>query len=271
MRILITGSHGFIGSALKHHLTDQGHEIQGLDRHLLYAPHALQGLLTAFNPHGIIHTASYGNLASQIEPHDIVVANVLLLHTLLEASKTVPYQFFLNFSSSSVTLPTQTLYAQTKAMGEQVSTFFARVYDKPIVNIRPYSVTGVGEHPEHLIPTLIRAAYSGEVIQFAPTPVHDFIDISDFCTAIDTVIANIASLVGVPIDIGTGSMTTNSKVLDLVESTTQRKINVQEVTQFRTYDTKYWRANPVQLFRHNWTPKKDIRQIIKEMVYDYPI
>ena len=174
MNVFLTG-HGFIATALKNHLEKRGHIVYQPDRARLYDKAYLGTYFETHLTDIIIHTAAYGNMTSQSAPYDTVLANIVALHNLLEASKNTPYVAFINFSSSSVLLPIQTLYSTTKSMGETLASYYAQ--EKPIVNVRPYSVTGIGEQKEHLIPTLIDAACTGHEVPFVRGAKHDFIDI----------------------------------------------------------------------------------------------
>lgn len=271
MNIFLTG-HGFIATALKRHFEGQGHSVYIPERkHITtispYSGDILARFFDTHQPDVIIHTSAYGNMSTQADPYQTIRANVLLLHRLLEVSKDIPYKAFINFSTSAIQLPTQTLYSTTKAMGEQLSTFYAKTYSKPIVNVRPYSVTGVGEQEAHLIPTLIRAAYTGEEVPFVPEPTHDFIDIDDVVKGIVKVIDNPAPYMAEPVNLGTGHAYSNREVLDVVQRVTGREVHIRETAEaYRPYDALYWVAPWGFLSEH-----KSLEQIIKEMVAAHPI
>lgn len=270
--IAISGSHGFIGSNLMRSLEAEGHVVKRIWRDNLYTIDYLKKYLLENKVTDIIHCAAAGNSAHGFtHPSLILEANFTLLHNLLLASKDVPLQSFINFSTSAIQLPTQTLYSVTKAMGEKLSTFYATTYQQPIVSVRPFSVTGIGEQESHLIPTLIRAAYSGQSMPFVPDPVHDFIDIADLTRAISHIITNAALLGGSAIDIGTGLATPNLAVKDIVEHVTKRNIVTEEIATMRSYDTQNWQADTQRLSTLGFQPEKLLIDSITEMVAAYPI
>ena len=241
MRCLVSGSSGFLGQALCKELTKQGHSVQALPRDWKK--------VADFD--WLFHLATFGNMYRHSGREEIFNANVVRSFALLEATKNRKYEKFVYISSSSVTLPVQTLYSACKKAVEAL----IESYDKPIIIIRPYSVTGVGEQKEHLIPTLIDAAFTGKIIPFVPEPVHDFIDIEDVVKVI------IEAQEGI-ISVGSGIGYSNFDVLRLVEKVIGREIKTEIVNSMRKYDTTNW-VSP-QNFSH-----KPLEQSIREMVEEY--
>jgi nucleoside-diphosphate-sugar epimerase len=195
----------------------------------------------------------------------MLFANVCALHYLLESSKNIPYKAFINFSTSAIGLPVQSLYSTTKVMGEKLSTFYATMYSKPIVNVRPYSVTGVGEQEAHLIPTLIRAAHSEETVPFVPEPVHDYIDIEDLVRLVTYIIDNVDSVAPI-CHLGSSVSVSNADVLRIVEKVTGRNVSTKRVDSMRSYDSTDWVAPGSQLFE-----MKPLERSIREMVEVYKL
>jgi nucleoside-diphosphate-sugar epimerase len=136
----------------------------------------------------------------------------------------------------------------------------------PICIIRPFSVTGVGEQKEHLIPTLIRAALYGEKMDFVKEPVHDFIDVQDVARGMVNLAINQARGI---FELGTGKGTSNQEVLELVEKITKKHINAHPVSSMRPYDNAGWVSTNFKSRSYGWLPKKSLEDSIKEMVKAY--
>jgi len=200
----------------------------------------------------IFHLSSYGNMYQHDNRKEIFKANVANTFSLLEATRNMDYKKFVYISSSSVLLPKQTLYSSCKSACEEL----IQSYDKPIVIIRPFSITGVGEQPEHLIPTLIDAAFTGKTIPFVPEPVHDFIDVEDVVRAM------VELEQGGIYEVGSGVSRTNEQVKAEVEFVTGKKINTNIVKNLREYDHSDWQS------KSDWLTKT-LTQTIKEMVQAY--
>ena len=242
----IFGSSGFIGSHLikrlkqlefnviEHH-HDQEYDIKETDY--------------------IFYLSSYGNHYDQTDPHEIVKSNITDLYDLLKITKDIDYKGFFHFSSSSVTLKTQTIYSDCKFIAEVICKQFQTKYRKPIVSLRPYSVWGRGDTEKHLIPTLIRSALTGEEIDFDPHPYHDWIHIDPFIDAVIKVMDNVEKIQS-PISIGSGVQLSNLEVKECVERMLNKKVNIRDIRKLRSYDTDHWVANVKPLIELGWTPPK---------------
>jgi nucleoside-diphosphate-sugar epimerase len=208
--------------------------------------------------------SSYGNLASQTDEDMIYKANIEDLLKILGQIKDFKFKSFVFMSSSSVMLKTQTTYSRCKRAAEEILLAFMEKHDLPVCIIRPFSVTGVGEQPEHLVPTLLRATTTGETVNFVSGAVHDFIDVSDVVSGILSLSEHGARGI---YQLGTGVSTTNQQVLDLVEEVTGKKVNINLVESLRAYDTDYWVNNNFKARGYGWLPTKTLKQSIKEQ-YD---
>ena len=262
----ISGSNGFIGQHLMKRLKQAEINPVPILRNYLFDIKLLNQFLYEKKIDYIIHLAAYGNHYNQQEDFKTIFSNIMGLANLLEASKGIEYKGFINFSSSSAGLSYETLYSATKGSGERIAKAFVNKYDKPIVSVRPFTVIGKGDNPDHLISKLINSCIEGNHIQFIPHPVHDYIGVSDFCDAILLIMEQINELKGETIDIGTGTQTSNQEILEIVESLTDKPANVNIVEEMRTYDTDKWVANPSRIIQLGWRQNQTIRQIIKEII-----
>lgn len=275
-RILMTGSSGFFGARLRKRLSQEQYQIMGIEHQDL---DKLKELVVSFNPDIIFHLAAYGNYHFQEDIRKIYQVNVMNLLYLLEASDGVDYKVFINIGTSSEygkkhdpmketdKLNPETFYAASKAAGTFLAKVWAIQKDKSIITIRPFSITGVGEQEHHLIPALIRSCLYGERMEFAPEPVHDFIDIDDLIDGIFLLIEHIGECKGEVFNIGTGRQYSNQEVREMVEGVTGKKAEVKILDGIRNYDTiRKWVADNSKLRSLGWEPKKDLEQSIREMV-----
>jgi len=250
----ISGSGGFIGSHLQKRIKATP------------IPHTELSTITLEPFENFYFLSSYGNMATHKEDLDIYQANVIdLVHILSESMKS-RFKSFVYISTSSVKLRTQTMYSRSKRAAEETLLSFMEKYNRPICIIRPFSVTGVGEQKEHLIPTLIRSCMTGELVNFVPEPTHDYIDVDDVVEGI----INLSSRGSRGIfELGTGKSCTNAQVLELVEKATGKKANINIVSSMRSYDNDNWVSLNFRSRGWGWLPKKSLEQSIVEMVKDY--
>lgn len=221
------------------------------------------------NPDYIIHCAAYGNMYEQENELECIKANVNNLANMLFSSHHIHYKAFINFSTSSVGLPYETMYSATKASGEKIVKAYVNKHNKPVCSVRPFTVVGPGEQKEHLIPTLIRRAILKEPVFFVKDPVHDFIHIKDLCRAIQIILDKIDKAQGKTIDIGRGVSVKNEYIKTLVEQYTEKTIKTNEVQSMRPYDNLNWKADTTVLKSFGWVPEYDVTEIIREMVEYY--
>jgi nucleoside-diphosphate-sugar epimerase len=195
----------------------------------------------------VVHLAAYGNHSFQQEPEKIIKANIIDLGGLAHAAQKNNVVKFYNISSSSVTLPVQTMYSASKMFGE---TMINALKDERFVNVRPYSVYGIGEADHRFIPTVIRHLESGETMKLATQPCHDWICVEDFVSA----------MFGGYEEIGTGYSHSNKAIVEMLENISGKKLNFEEAN-FRDYDNFSWRCK-------KGVPHRSIYEGLKQ-TYEY--
>lgn len=205
--------------------------------------------------------STYGNMAHHEDPLQILEANIVHPRYVIESilAKKLHCESFVFTSSSSVLLPVLTQYSVTKRAAEEM----LQSTSLPYCIVRPYTVTGVGEQKEHLIPTLIRSCMEGYSMEFVPDATHDYVDVEDVVDAI--LILSKKKSKGI-FELGRGVAVTNQEVLDIVEQITGRKANIKVVEQLRDYDTKEWFCKTEG---ERWPQLKTLKQSIIEMVNAY--
>lgn len=236
----VTGANGFVG---KHLMA----KLPGAEP----IPHALTQMPLVSRT---FFLSTYGNLHEHNDRSQMILANVADAYRMLKVTK----DFFVYFSSSSVTLPVQTPYSRTKRAGEEI----VLASGVPAAIIRPFSITGCGEQPQHLIPTLIRSCMTGQSMPFVPSAVHDFIDVEDLVTEVLDIADGKTPAI---FEIGSGVPYTNDQVKMIVEDVCGKPANVLIVPSLRKYDNKDWFCKSGSPTR----PSKSLFTSVKEMVEAY--
>jgi GDP-4-dehydro-6-deoxy-D-mannose reductase len=207
MRVLVTGSHGFVGRWLCRHLRDQGDEVFEFRQDLnLCDRGSLEQALRAMEVDVCYHLAALSHVgASWSDPelyyHNNVVSTANLVLGLANLSR--PPRF-LHVSSSEVYgrvdtshLPiteSQQLcpvspYAASKAASEiaALQAWYGR--GMPVVVVRPFNHTGPGQSSDYLVPALVsrlievRAKRLGSLTVGNVTARRDFMDVRDVVRA----------------------------------------------------------------------------------------
>ncbi len=222
---------GFIGTALSNYLHERGNECIGLQRETLINYNELLDQFTFHKPDYIVHLAAYGNHSFQQDPQLIYKVNIGNMFRMIEASRWIDYKKFYNISSSSVTLSIQTFYSSSKAAAENIVNIYRDALNKPIVNVRPYSVYGPGEAPFRFIPKIIYCLLRGSQMVVDKNATHDWIYIDDF----------IKAMLAGETEIGTGIKTSNKEIVQILEDISGKKLNYVP-GKFREYDNDNWVA-----------------------------
>ncbi len=242
---IVTGASGFIGR----------HLMEKLDGKPLGHEEIVPG--HSYDSRNLFFLSTYGNMAHHSNYRMMVEANVLNVITVINRFK----GWICYMSSSSVNLPVQTPYSRTKRAAEEI---LQSLLELKSCIVRPYSVTGVGEQKEHLIPTLIRSCMEGEPMDFVPDATHDFVDVEDVVSGL-LILSKIEAR-GI-YEFGNRVAVTNDKVKQLVEEITGKKANIRQYCgQLRDYDDQNWCC---QIPNDYWQPTKSLRQSITQMVEQY--
>ncbi len=202
MKVLITGSAGFVGGHVHQVLRDRGHEVvtdagvhdEGLDLsdHLV-----ADALIAGHLPDAVIH------LAARVEPkddvwHDVMRSNQLSTLRLLEAVRRhAPASHVVVASSSAVYGPVPrernpvreteplrpaTMYGASKAAVEAVASAFASA-DVRVTIVRPFNTIGPGGDRRSALVQwtrqLLNLETQGTAAVFRCGPLNTFRDLTD--------------------------------------------------------------------------------------------
>ena len=211
----LTGSNGFLAKHIEKYLIAKGEIVICHQRD--------KGFDRVSNCDVIINCQAYGNHHDQKLIGETIKANCIDLMDLLMACEN---QKIYNISTSSIGLRVQTPYSLTKHLGEMICNNSG----KNVVNVRPYSLFGEGDNPNHLIPTIIRHLHSGETMQLVTEPTHDYIYVDDFIEAMFEGYT----------EIGSGKSYTNLEIVKLLEKISGKSLNFVQVERMREYDNEHW-------------------------------
>ena len=259
MKVYLLGE-GVIGTRLKKEL------VSSLPLDYTHIPHDKISTTKLEDFDYLFFLSTYGNMYSHDDEDKMFQANITDLINILVEAKKHPFKSFVYMSSSSVKLRRPTTYSRLKKAGEEILLSQMDKYHLPILIVRPFSVTGVGEQKEHLIPTLIDSCFTGKLVNFVPEPKHDYIDVSDLVKGILNL--STQGVKGI-YEFGSGVSYSNQEVLDIVEKVTKKKANINVVDSMRSYDTTDWKSTNFKARGYGWLPKYTLEDSIKEMVKAY--
>jgi nucleoside-diphosphate-sugar epimerase len=207
VRVLVTGSLGFVGRHLVPRLAAAGHAVTGRDRDLdVTDPAALAPALAAIAPEAVIHLAAQASVAAAEADEELAFrVNVDGSRCLMEAiSHSAPRARLVWVGSGEVyglagpgqppfsedaPLAPRSVYARSKACADAIAAeYAARGLD--VVRVRPFSHTGPGQSDAYVLAGFARQA--AEIAAGLREPrlrvgnldsVRDFLDVEDVATA----------------------------------------------------------------------------------------
>ena len=157
MRILVTGSSGFIGSRLVEHLRSQGHEVHEYDiRSSLKFPAEKVDL--------VYHLASHVNAFASVAEPNQALENVEILYKVLEWMR-MSGSLGIIFSSSREVYSGCNPYGASKVAGEAFIRAYCQAYGMAGVSARLANVYGPGNLGHRFIEATIMQARNGDKIK----------------------------------------------------------------------------------------------------------
>ena len=269
MKILLTGSSGFIGSALKRLLEDEGIEVipfdikdSTLDDVRDFS--ALRSKVLDIN--GIVHLAAVSRVKIAHEnPLECVNTNIRGIINVLESARLIRtdnnYPWVIFGSSrevygESAILPVNesstrkaiNVYGVSKLSGEELCKVYSENYGLKIRVLRFSNVyTGKNDHLDRVIPKFILQAFNDEdlIINGTGEEIFDFTYIDDTIQGIWGCVQEIEreSHLFDDFNISTGIPITLKQLADTIVEKTQSK-SIVEFTKPRSYDVNKFYASP---------------------------
>ena len=238
MKILLTGSEGFIGKNLQSFLKDQ-HQLICLDKKL---GNDLINCDLDYDVDLVIHLAGLSGVRQSLDnPVDYWTNNVIGSHRIFEKFKD---KKILYASSSTANEPWRNPYAMSKFYMEQIAP-------ENSLGMRFTTVYGPGGRENMLIPKLIK----NDVSYINVDHFRDFIHVEDLMIAIKILIKNDVN--NKVIEIGTGS---SINLLDLLD---KLNMTIEDKRMGTMFERKNNKASIQVLKDLGWSAKTDLIEYIK--------
>ena len=295
-KILITGSKGLIGSALKKRLYNLGFQVKGMDNsypinHLEYGDIQDIQLLKklVYECSGIIHLAGVSRvIAGETNPSLCWSLNVNSTQKLLEIAKNSPNNPWVIYASSREVygqqekLPVKenaplfplNIYAKSKLAAEELMLSYRKT-GLQVAIIRFSNVYGSPyDHSDRVIPAFCKTAAFGGIIRIdGAHNTFDFTYIDDVITGIVKVIGKLQSgCFDLPIlHFSSGQGTTLLQVATLVKSISDQQIEFLHASS-RSFDVSTFYGDPSLANKVlDWRTKINIKEGISRLVEDFKI
>ncbi len=265
MKILLTGSEGFIGSHLTEKLVKLGHKVkctvlynsfnnygwlENIDKKILNEIEICFGDIRDFsfvkksakNCEAIIHLAALiGIPYSYTSPKSYIDTNIVGTLNVLEAAKELNVKKLIHTSTSEVygsakfipiteehPLNGQSPYAASKIAADQIANSYHLSYGIPLITLRPFNTFGPRQSLRAIIPTIIsQILNNAKIIKLGDLkPTRDFLYVSDTVSAFVSAL-NSNKMNGETINIGSGSEISVKNLTQLILKAVNKSIKVK--------------------------------------------
>ncbi|MFC2094599.1 NAD-dependent epimerase/dehydratase family protein [Bacteroidota bacterium] len=277
MKILITGSSGFVGKYLVSALNKKGHSLIKAD--------ITDGIdLTDWNQvkkikkFDIVYHLAAISYVPQSYKDPGIFYNINLISTLNILELCRLYNAKMIFASSYVygkpkylpineEHPVEAInpYAESKIIGERLCSAYNRDFGIDTVIVRPSNIYGKGLNENFLIPTIIKQIPSGKIILKDPRPKRDFIFISDLIEFYTKIIeTNISNEI---INCGSGISYSVEDITNMVAQMLKYKIEVvfnKSDRKIEVMETVYNIEKAKKLL--NWKPRTPLKKGLSGLI-----
>lgn len=291
MKILVTGSTGFVGRHLIPKLKGAGHEIAEITIELDVS-YKLFGNSTfkievsenqvefvreveIFNPDIVIHLASYLTSADDYNTLEkLLHVNIRFFCRLLDALKNCDLKLFINtgtfaeyLKGDGVFNPAY-LYSATKTASRSFLNYYSKVYNFKQITVVPYTIYGGNDMQKKIVDIIFDSLDNTAPLDLTPgNQVLDFIhveDVSDFFLEVLDYINSIANCT--TFQLGTGYGYTLKDLVEIMEAQTGMNANINwGGKKYRPQDVMFATANiSKQYHLFKWKAKVSLKEGVEK-------
>ncbi|CDK40714.1 NAD(P)-dependent oxidoreductase [Halorubrum sp. AJ67] len=290
VRVLVTGSSGFIGMNLCTHLVEEGYEVHGADieppefEHPSSVEERRVDLLSEPelpDVDVIVHLAAHSQVQSVVEDSNRAIENLKMTRHVLEeavrmgadvvnASSRDVYGSAIRPSEDEVSPDSPNGYAASKLGGEALANAYAQNHDIRVVSLRLANVYGPKDTNRRVIPIFASRAAAGEKLKvFGEGKLLDFIHVDDVCDAIVAAMNRIDVADGESFNVGSGDGTPLKDVARMVSEIVDEcpgwELDEDRSGDVSRYVSDNSKANSVLGFE----PKKPIEEELEDTIKWY--
>ena len=288
MKILVTGSTGFVGRNLIPKLIENGHQILEITRSVeksknLFGLKTLKVKITNnhklfarkisdFEPEIVIHLASYLSAADDYGTMmNLINSNITFLTRLLDSISKVNLKLFINTGTCAEyktggenILEPAYLYSATKTASRSFIDYYSKTFNFKQFTVIPYTIYGGHDSQKKIIDYFYDSISSNQNLDFSPGfQKLDFIHINDIISLYVHLINNYELIPNKQyIYAGTGVGTSLRDLAKLIEKSTESKLKINWGGKaYRPNDIMDATANiKLNDFEPNWHYKIDLEE-----------
>jgi nucleoside-diphosphate-sugar epimerase len=278
MKIVVTGSNGFIGSYLTPYLKKNNQNVIEISRNNGYNICDKSTLENIKEADVIVHLAAKTFVPESFEnPYDFYDINFKSTLNALELSRKLNAKFILMSSYSygepeyipideKHPLKPHNPYSQSKLISEDLSKSYARDFGVNIIAFRAFNIYGPNQSEQFLIPEIYKHIQKGKVVLKDPRPKRDYIHILDVISALNKAI--LSDIKGFNIyNLGTGISYSVEDIVNVFKKLVPYNFEVEFKNEYRKNEVLNTVADIHKIsIDFDWTPKISIEQGIQTII-----
>ena len=267
MKILLTGSSGFIGSHLSNFFSKKNIQYFKVSKSEGYDLLDWDKLKNLPKSDIIVHLAAYTFVPDSFEnPRNYYKNNIIITLNILELARI--WKAKVIFMSSYCYGPPKYIpvdenhsirphnpYSQTKWMSEDLCKAYSRDFDLSVIAFRLFNVYGPNQKGNFLIPELMRKIKSNKKIKLKdPRPKRDYIHVNDVVIAIYKALNK--DFTGFnEFNLGTGKSISVREITEIIQNKKGLDLQVEFTNQFRKGEVLNSVADISKLSNYlSWSP-----------------
>lgn len=278
MKVVVTGSSGFIGSRLVKKLRQLEHEVIEVDTRQGIDILNFEQMLSIDKFDALVHLAAMSFVPLSFEkPRDFYHLNVNGVINGLELCRLHNARFI--FSSSYVYGKPKYLpidenhpldgfnpYAETKIIGEEICENYFKHFNVSSIILRPFNIYGPNQNESFLIPSILKQAKTGKIKLLDPYPKRDFIYVDDVVNAFKLAIES-TKIEFNQFNIGFGTSYSVNDVVEIVNQLYNGTLTIEYSNEKRKNEVTETVADIIKTKKAlKWSPKISLLEGIKRMI-----
>jgi nucleoside-diphosphate-sugar epimerase len=161
-------------------------------------------------------------------------------------------------------------YNHSKYLAEQLCQFYNRVFDSPVVILRPFNIFGPGQAPHFIVPAILGQLLddSRQEIQLMDlAPERDYVYVDD---VVDALVSSLARPGCEVYNLGTGSSVSVLALAEAVMEAAQRKKPISSKGSVRKNEVTNIVASIQKAHAElGWTPRVDLREGLSRILAEW--
>lgn len=276
MKIVVTGSRGFVGEYLIKSLRQEKHTVIEIDSILGHDITSWECVKNFKDFDILFHLAARSFVPdSYTYPRDFYYVNITGTINALELCR-LNNAKMIYVSSYVYGIPDYlpidenhvrkafNPYSRTKNICEDICKDYHEEFNVPVTILRPFNIFGKGQRGNFLIPLVLNQLQSEKIVLNDPRPKRDYIHIND-------VIASFSKSLGLQgfniLNIGCGKSYSIEEIVKIIVKLSGEKIDVKYLHSYRAEEVLDTIAD-IRLAAKvlNWTPEISLEEGLSELV-----